>query len=239
MTPQEKELIMGFATRLRDAPVPQKDPEAEALIQREIASRPDAAYLMTQAVLIQQHALKQAQAQIQSLQDEVEQARQREARAPAAQQGGFLSGLLGGQRPAAPPRAAPPSPHVGGYPPPGAAQAAPSGGGGFGDFMKSAASVAVGVAGGQLLFSGLSSLFGSESEPGVAEAAEDPGGSEPAAAEPAADAAESADEWGQDNTLAASGDEYLPSDYDAAGGWGGDGGADGGEDPGGLDEEEF
>ncbi len=236
MTPQEKELIMGFAARLRDAPVPQKDPEAEALIQREIVSRPDAAYLMTQAVLVQEHALKQAQAQIQSLQNEVEQARQREAQAPAAQQGGFLSGLLGGQRPAVPP-----SPHVGGYPPPGAAQAAPGGGGGgFGDFMKSAASVAVGVAGGHLLFSGLSSLFGDESEPGVAEAAEEPGGSEPAAAAaPTADSAQPAQGWGEDETPAASGDESLPSDYDAAGGWGGDGGGDGGEDPDGFDEEAF
>lgn len=61
MTDQERQLIVGLADRMKSAPAPQVDREADALIQSTIGSRPDALYILTQTVLIQDMALKQAQ----------------------------------------------------------------------------------------------------------------------------------------------------------------------------------
>src|SRR5665213_721733 len=67
MTDQERQLIAGLADRMKSAPTPQVDKEADALIRNTIGSRPDALYILTQTVLIQDMALKQAQAQIEDL----------------------------------------------------------------------------------------------------------------------------------------------------------------------------
>ena len=169
MTPQEQELILTVAKRLREAPVAAKDAQAEELIQREIGVQRDAPYLLTQAVILQEHALKQAQERIGAMESELEQTRQQ---ASAQSRGGFLGGLFGGGAPAA---LSPGSNRGRGWT---SGQSS-----GFGDFMRSAASVAVGVAGGQLLFSGLSGLFGDESAPGTEAAADSP-------VEPGSDATE-------------------------------------------------
>ncbi len=158
MTPQEQELILSVAKRLREAPLTSKDPQAEELIQREIGAQRDADYLLTQAVILQEHALKQAQERIGTMEAELEQARQQASSQP---RGGFLGGLFGGSAPAAPTSA--PSRDRG---------LTSNQTSGFGDFMRGAAGVAVGVAGGHLLFSGLSGLFGDES-PHAAEASAD------------------------------------------------------------------
>lgn len=171
MTPQEQELILTVAKRLREAPLTHKDAQAEQVIQREIGAQKDAPYLLTQAVILQEHALKQAQERMNTLETELEQARQQTS---AQSRGGFLGGLFGGgSAPATPPN-------------PGLSQNRNSLSGqtsGFGDFMRGAAGVAVGVAGGQLLFSGLSGLFGDEPTPGTEAAAD-------TAVEPSPDAAQ-------------------------------------------------
>ena len=156
MTPQERDLIMAVAKRLRGGGAPQKEPEADALIRQEIGNQPDALYVLTQAVIVQEFGLKQAKERVTQLEKEVQQAR---SQPQAPQKGGFLGGLLGGEGAAPVSRAttAQSVPRASGAQS-GSAPAAS--GGGFGDFMKSAASMAVGVAGGHMLFQGLSNMFG-------------------------------------------------------------------------------
>ena len=158
MTPQERELIMAVATRLKNANLTTKDPEAENLIQHEIGAQQDSSYLLTQAVIVQEQALKQAQARMSGLEKQLKQARQQGAGSASPGKSGFLGGAFGGSPTSAPPSAQR-ADSVGGVQ--GGGQPGRAGGG-FGDFMKGAASVALGVAGGHLLFSGLSSMFGGE-----------------------------------------------------------------------------
>lgn len=156
MTPQERDLIMTVAKRLHGAAAPRKEPEADALIRQQIGNQPDALYLLTQAVIVQEFGLRQAKERVTQLETEVQQAR---SQPQAPQQGGFLGGLLGGQGAAPVSRAttAQAAPRASGAQ---SGSAPTASGGGFGDFMKSAASMAVGVAGGHLLFQGLSDMFG-------------------------------------------------------------------------------
>jgi uncharacterized protein len=67
MTPEEQNLIENLFDRLREADVNPKDPEAEQLIHAKTAALPSAPYLLTQAVLVQEHALTNAQARIAEL----------------------------------------------------------------------------------------------------------------------------------------------------------------------------
>src|SRR6202035_2505163 len=86
MTDQERQLISGLGERVKNAPAPQIDREADDLILHTIGTRPDALYILTQTVLIQEIALSQAKAQIEELQ------RQPAGYSAAPQQGGFLPG---------------------------------------------------------------------------------------------------------------------------------------------------
>src|SRR5207248_691792 len=120
---------LDLANRLRRGSPVAKDSQAAVLIAQHIGPQPDALYLLVQAVLMQEDALRTAQARI----TELETAAAAPAPAPAqAQGGGFMSGMFGRSRDAAPAEA-----------PPGR-----SGGG----FLKTAAAAAAGVAGGALLF---------------------------------------------------------------------------------------
>lgn len=172
MTPEERQLISGLFDRMRSFGSPQKDPEAEALIRESVQQIPDAAYMLVQSVLVQEHALQQADQRIRELEARVNELERQAAKAPA-QSGGFLSGLFGGgARPAAP--AARPSsgsvPSAGsklgsglsnGSGPigaPGQQQQAPQPAGG--SFLQSAMATAAGVAGGMLLANTITSLLG-------------------------------------------------------------------------------
>jgi len=125
-------------------------------IRKNIGNRPDALYLMTQTVVIQNMALEQAQAQIQQL--------QQQAGAAVVPSGGSF---LGGRQAAPPPPGygqAGYGPPQGGYPPPGYGPGPgfgppPSQGGGS-SFLRSAATTAAGVAGGMLAFQGVEALLG-------------------------------------------------------------------------------
>ncbi|QUQ65704.1 DUF2076 domain-containing protein [Kutzneria sp. CA-103260] len=152
MESNDQQLILGLAERLRQAQPVQKDPQPAELIARHIASQPDAVYLLTQAVLVQEDALRAAQAQIADLNARL---------APQPQPGGgFLAGMFGrGQAPApnsAPAPASAPAP----YAAPAEAQPARSGG----SFLKTAAAAAAGVAGGGLLLQGLTGAFSGHQE---------------------------------------------------------------------------
>src|SRR6266699_7071552 len=91
MTEQEQQLITALADRIRNAPTPQVDRDADELILRTIGSRPDALYILTQTVLIQEMALTQAKAQIENAKAQIEDQKQKAA---AGQQASPRSGFL-------------------------------------------------------------------------------------------------------------------------------------------------
>ncbi len=138
MTEQEQQLISGLAERIRNAPPPQVDRDADDLIRRSIGARPDALYLLTQIVLLQEMALNHAQSQLEQL---------RQQGAPQ-QQGSFLGG--GGYAPQT-------RYQDSGYAPP---PPPPPSGGGFSSFLHNAATTAAGVIAGEIAFDSLASLFG-------------------------------------------------------------------------------
>jgi hypothetical protein len=151
MEPKERELIAGLFGRLQPFESQPRDAEANALIADLVRRQPAAPYLLTQTVLVQEQALKAAQERIAEL--------EASGGAGAGAGGGgsgFLSsapriGPWGAKPTSAVPKSAP------------LAQAAPSGGGG--SFLRSAMATAAGVAGGALLFQGISSLINRQPGP--------------------------------------------------------------------------
>jgi hypothetical protein len=130
MTARERELILKVADEVRAADRSSVDREAERLIRSEVAAQPNAAYILTQRVIVQGLALKEAQARVDELEGRLRQA-----------------GLPGG-RDAGP----------GGAPQAAAPQA--SGGSGVGDFLRTAAAAAAGTIGGQLIYDGVRNWAG-------------------------------------------------------------------------------
>jgi hypothetical protein len=161
MTPQERQLLESFLDRIANTPSPQRDPEADALIREKIGSRPDALYILTQTALIEDIALRQANARIQELQQQLQSQ-------GAPQQTSFLGRLFGTgptsqpSQPPPPPQTqyAPPPPQYGQpqYGPPQGYAPGPQAGGGS-SFLRSAAITATGVAAGALAFEGIESLL--------------------------------------------------------------------------------
>jgi hypothetical protein len=167
MSPQDSQMLNDFLSQLIQARGIQKDPEADALIQRAVAQQPDATYLLVQRALLLEQALNNAKDRIAGLESQLQQAR-------SGQQGGdgkFLDpntwGNSGASRPAQsyqrdtqqpyqsqPQYQAPYQPQY---------QSAPSSGflrGGFGGTLGSIAATAAGVAAGGFLFQGLENMFG-------------------------------------------------------------------------------
>jgi hypothetical protein len=145
MTPDERTLLTQFLRDLDAARAGQKDAEAEAMIGQVFARNPDAAYLLVQHTILSDQALQQAQARIQGLEAQL-----------SGQ--GVAGSFLGGARPQ-PATAVPTSaPAYASAPPPAASPF--SSGGGLGSFLRNAGAMAAGVAAGDLLFDGLSGLFG-------------------------------------------------------------------------------
>lgn len=173
MTSQEQEMIQGLIDRVRQTQLPEKDSEAENLLQGSLGRNPDALYILAQTVLVQKYALEQAQKQIADLKSQVDQSRQQ---APQPEHHtSFLGSLLGRNDPPPPPpppqaNAQPPYAPVPGYAPQQPSYGAPppqygnpafgappsSGSGGF---LRSAMQTATGVAAGALAFQGIESLM--------------------------------------------------------------------------------
>jgi uncharacterized protein len=244
MTPEERQLITGLFDRMRGFTLPEKDREADSLINESMVSVRDAPYMLVQSVLIQEQALQQADARVKELEEKV-RALESASQRPSGS-GSFLGGLFGSRAPAQPasePGRGPSVPVVGGratpsdsrpaspawsqQPPaqpggPFAQGAQPAGGG----FLQSALSTAAGVAGGVLVANAIGNMLGGHSaHAGTAAAAQ------PAAA--ASDAAQAKDDAYQDGYQDAQDDQDAADDaaQDAAdddGGWfgGGDGGGD-------------
>ena len=173
MTPEERQLLTRLAERIRSTAPQQKDTEADQLLQQLMRERPDTVYILAQTVLMQDFALRNAQAQIEDLQRQLSQEQSPSERGS----GSFLGGLFGGGGPQPQPRPSsgsvpnvnpwgttrpsgdyppsPPGPGYSGYGPSGPVMQ-PSQTSGF---LRNAATTAAGVAGGALLFQGINSLF--------------------------------------------------------------------------------
>jgi hypothetical protein len=167
MTPQESQLVDDLFDRLAKLETAPRDPEAENLIIDGLRRAPHAVYALVQTTLLQDEALKRANARIEEL-----QAQAGGSEPPPQRQGSFLDNMreaLGGAprgsvpnvRPAGGYQSQPgPQPQMG-YPP----QMQPGypgtpGFGSGGSFLGTAASAAAGVIGGSLLLDGIRSMFG-------------------------------------------------------------------------------
>ncbi|MGA7488731.1 MAG: DUF2076 domain-containing protein, partial [Xanthobacteraceae bacterium] len=67
MTPEERNLVIELFDRLTTLEDAQRDPEAERLIKDGLRQAPNAPYALAQTVLVQDEALKRADARIREL----------------------------------------------------------------------------------------------------------------------------------------------------------------------------
>ncbi len=164
MTPQEQQLITSLFDRLRGVGAPEKDREAEALINSSVRAMPDVPYLLVQSTLIQEQALEAASTRLKTAEARV-RGLEEELKGRSSGSGSFLGGLFGGRGasehapavpPSAPPISAGPSPWPAAAPQLVPAPAAPASGG----FMRSAMTTAAGVAGGMLAAGALRDMLG-------------------------------------------------------------------------------
>jgi len=177
VTPQEDQLLQALAERVNSTQLQEKDPDAEALLNRSFSSNPDALYILAQTVLVQNIALEQAKSQVGQLQEQLQQARQQPAHATS-----FLGSLLGRRdpQPEPPPppqyaqsQQAPPfqpvqQPQYVAAPPPQYIPAQPQFiPQGQPSFLRGAVQTAAGVAAGALAFEGVeAALHGIMGHPG-------------------------------------------------------------------------
>jgi hypothetical protein len=173
MNPQERQLVDELFERLSRLESAPRDADAMAAIAQGLARAPNAIYPLVQTVLVQDEALKRANARIEEL----------EGRAPAQEsQGGFLDSMRGaifGQaqksgsvpsvragdtsRPvwnSAPPVQPGPGPGAAPYAQPDPRAQQGGGFGGGGSFLGTAAAAAVGMVGGSLLMNSIGGLMG-------------------------------------------------------------------------------
>jgi hypothetical protein len=175
MSPEERQLLSDLFDRVRSQANAPRDRDAETFITDAVRAQPYAPYLLSQAVIVQEQALRAADQKIQALEAQVSQLQAQSSAAP--QGGGFLGGLFGGgsrqaappqhepgpwggspQQPSQyPPQYAPPPQPQGGPSPWGAPQQQPPQGGGF---LRNALGAAAGVAGGVMLADSIRGLFG-------------------------------------------------------------------------------
>lgn len=222
MNSEEQTLIDGLFSRLQQAETEAapRDAQAEARIKEHLTRQPAAGYFMTQAILVQEAALKsldeqnkQLTRQVQQLQAELQAAKAQSAAPASSGGGGFLSSIFGGSPRPAPTQSAPastggwrepaaqqnyaapaPQQNFGAAPPNYAQQAAPAAGS---SFLGGALKTAAGVAGGVMLAQGISSLFHHNQQPEeIVEVVKE---------EPAQVADQSNNGWGDDPRVADNG----------------------------------
>jgi hypothetical protein len=182
MNAQERQLIDELFDRLSKLETAPRDADAEAAIREGWRRAPNASYALVQTVLVQDEALKRANAHIEELQAQLQPQTSTQS---GGQSGGFLDSmrgaLFGSQqnqnrgsvpdvRPQDPTRpiwnsgqaAAQVDPRYAGGVGPGAGYGYASPGlGGGGSFLGTAAAAAAGVVGGSLLMGGIRNLMGS------------------------------------------------------------------------------
>jgi len=169
MNSEEKALLDHLFERIKTAGSSPRDTDAEHCIEAAVKELPHAAYVLTQAIILQEQALKAADARLHELEARLAEAEKQKA-AETSFLGGIGASLFGGAKTGsgvpvtgASPQAQP-RPGVWGtplgqaptpsYPSQAYAPVQPGG-----SFLSGALSTAAGVAGGALLFEGISSLF--------------------------------------------------------------------------------
>ncbi len=185
MTPEERDLVTELfdrLTTLEDAP---RDRVAERLVQEGLRQAPNAPYALVQTVLVQDEALKRADARIRELEAQLSDG------AEPPRQGGFLDSMrdsLWGRRETPPRAGSVPTVRPAGEPkgtPMGTPMSAPPGYradaqptaspyAGGGSFLGTAAATAAGVIGASMLMSSIRSMMGPTG--GSAHAAYEPSG---------------------------------------------------------------
>lgn len=160
MTPQERQLVADLFDRLARLEDVTRDPDAERTIIDGLRRAPNAVYALVQTVLIQDEALRQADARIREL----------EGSGAAGGSGSFLDSMRGalfgqaGER-----RGSVPSVRGGGDAPPLYQREQPGTGGG--SFLGTAAAAAASVIGGSLLLNSFRSMFGGSPQQGALDSA--------------------------------------------------------------------
>jgi len=172
MTPQERQMVAELFERLAKLENAPRDKDAARAIADGFAQAPNAIYPLVQTVLVQDEALKRADARIRELTGEDE---------PAS--GGFLdsmrNALMSGPRSTSVPSVqSRPDPRWNTGSALGAAPQAATPIGGGGSFLGTAAASAAGVIGGALLLNSISSMFGHHGS-GNAFAGETPAAEQP------------------------------------------------------------
>jgi hypothetical protein len=180
MTPEERNLVIELFDRLGTLEDARRDPDAERVIKEGLRQAPNAVYALVQTTLVQDEALKRADARIKQLEAHAEDAPRDSSflggmRQQVGSRGGSVPSVRasagpGGMSPAwqAAPAAAQPlaaAQPPAAAPPPAAAQpqaAAPATPSGFGgsSFLGTAAAAAAGMIGGSLLLGGIRSMMG-------------------------------------------------------------------------------
>jgi hypothetical protein len=186
MTPQERQLVDDLFDRLAKLENAPRDPDAERAIIDGLRRSPNAPYALVQTVLVQDEALKRANARIEELETGGHQPEDpprgfldnmrgamfgreepRQGSVPNSRTGGLGSSGAWGAGPRTPPP--PPPPGYGAPPPPPEYGAppqrygygpGPSQVGSGGSFLGTAASAAAGAIGGAMLLNGIRSMFG-------------------------------------------------------------------------------
>ena len=180
MSPEERQLLTDLFTRTQAAAAGPRDRDAEALVEQATRAQPAAAYYLAQAVIVQEKALAAAAERLHALEAQIETLERAGSQQQTASSGGFLGSIFGSPSTAAsetpPPgpwsrtsaaRSYAPAPQT---PPPQQAYGGPWGGGqpqqqasASGGFLRGALGTAAGVAGGMLLATSISGLFGGHS----------------------------------------------------------------------------
>ncbi len=174
MTPQEQALVDELFDRLASVENAPRDPEAERVIANGLRRAPHAVYALVQTALVQDEALKRANARMEELEAQLDSGPQ------VQQQGSFLDSMreavLGRREPrgSVPSIRSPatqtspvsPPPYEGGFGYPPQMPSGPAFGSG-GSFLGTAASTAAGVIGGALLMDGIRSMFGHHAGSGI------------------------------------------------------------------------
>lgn len=177
MTPAERQLVSELFDRLAALEDAQRDPDAERAIRDGLAQAPNAVYALVQTALVQDEALKHANARIQELEAQLGMGNE------PPRQGGFLDSMRGSiwgrrdeprgsvpnVRPGDAPMGAPPGfggPQMGGpgyggpgYGPQGQ-MPPPEPQGRGGSFLGTAAAAAAGAIGGSLLLDSIRGMTG-------------------------------------------------------------------------------
>ncbi|MCD2517351.1 DUF2076 family protein [Massilia sp. G4R7] len=149
MSPSDTQKLHDFLGQLVQARGIQKDPEADALIQRAVTQQPDAAYLLVQRAFLMEQALDAAKSRIAMLEGQLDNQQGNSS-------GGFLDPNKWGNRHRAQSQ---PQPHQSQHMSwQHATPASMSRSGGSG-MLGSIAATAAGVAAGSFLFHGLDKLF--------------------------------------------------------------------------------